>query len=358
MGLFDGIFGGGKPNTKKMEKKRDIDGLIKALKYENYFVQSDAIDALRGIKYAPGEFDEKVLDHLLAVMKDEKNIPVKFPDDNSGFWYPSLCEKATHIILNNSSTPDKAIRILINNTRIMKSQPENREDAYKILGSIFSDLSKDNNEKIFNIMTQGLENETNHDVKSMIEYELSRRIYPNLKLEDRINNYYSILHSYNEGSRNEAASCLLEHCGIDGVRALIKALKSDNENAYCSAAWAFSYALNRYEHDMDKNEFKMLLNDANEIFIKVIQNSELVYGINYFNKDLIWALNALRSIGDQSAIPALIDLQKRVTDKFNQEGMQIEHVQTRDYGGTISSDLNIAEVKGVIESINERNKVI
>ncbi len=194
--------------------------------------------------------------------------------------------------------------------------------------------------------------------KKKVEPNAQKIEEKHLNLKDKIDHYYPILNNDNERIRNEAASCLLKHCGIDGARILIKALNNDNENAYFSAAWAFAYDLQNHKNGMDKNELKIVLNEANDIFIKVVQNSKLISGTLYFNKNLIWALNALREIGNPTAIPVLTILQNRVQEKFNKEGMRKEYIQTRDYGGTISSDSNIDEVKYVIESINGRNKEI
>ena len=197
-------------------------------------------------------------------------------------------------------------------------------------------------------------NEPNSDVLKTISYSSSTWVYPNLKLEDRITHYYSFLSDNDVNVRNDAASYLLKYCGIDGLRALIKALNSENKNAYLSAARALAYDLNNYTSNMDKNELKMALTDANKTFINVVQSSELLPGTIYFNEYVILALNALREIGDLSVMPALKKFQNRVQEKFNEEGLRTEYVQTRDYGGTISSDSNIAEVKDVIESIKTR----
>ena len=70
MGLFDSIFGGGKPNTNKMKKKRDIDGLIRAaLQHEDLSVRRDAASALGEIK------DEKAINLLINFLgHNDKNV--------------------------------------------------------------------------------------------------------------------------------------------------------------------------------------------------------------------------------------------------------------------------------------------
>jgi len=353
MGLFDSILGKGKPDIGKLEKKGDIEGLLNAVKYPNYFLQNDAIYALGKIKYQDEEFERKVLDKLLLVMEQEKIIKGTFPPDESGFWYGSLCDCALTAISNNVDTlPDKAVEILIKDTKM--SEPGNRKEAYRGLAFNYKKISDANKTRVFNTLQNGLKNETNCDVSSSISFSLSTWVYPELKQEDKINYYYPLLNGNDERARDEAASGLLEYCGIDGIYALNKALKSGDKNAYLSAAWGFAYDFKHHKKNMDNIQLKIALNETNLFFTNVVQKSELTSGINYFTWDLQWALNALEEIGDRSAIPALLELQKKVQEKYNKEGFRKEFIQTSTYGGTISSDSNIASVKRVVDSINKR----
>ena len=278
-------------------------------------------------KISTGEFKKTVLDPLLSVMEQEKQIKGNFPPDESGFWYTSLCSAALTAISHNvDSLPDKAVEILMQDTKM--SEPGNRKEAYHGLAFNYKKISDSNKEKVFTILQDGLKNETNFEVLSDISCSLSSWVYPTLKLEDKINYYYPLLGKYSQNARNAAVEGLLEHCGIDGVRTLTKALNSGNEKTYISAAWGFAYQLKHFKKSMDKNQLKMALKEANSIFVNIVQRSELESGANYFNEELTWALNALRENGDTSAIPVLLVLQKKVQEKFNEEGLRKEYVQT------------------------------
>jgi hypothetical protein len=170
--------------------------------------------------------------------------------------------------------------------------------------------------------------------------------------------YYKNLGEENTNTRCDAASGLLREGGTDGVRYLVKALKSENKNMYNAATWALTYQLNQYKKKMDKNELQSLLNEIISILNSNIENVKMQAGVNYFDQKTIETLNALREIGNSSAIPALSELRNKVGKKFNEEGLRKEYVETQDYGGTISSDSNIAEVKDIIDAINRRERTI
>ncbi len=167
--------------------------------------------------------------------------------------------------------------------------------------------------------------------------------------------YYKKLGEGNTNTRCDAASDLLSEGGTEGVRYLVKALKSENENMYNAATWALTYEFNQYKKRMDKNDLQSLLNEIISILNSNVENAKMQSGVNYFDQRTIETLNTLREIGDRSSIPALSTLQIKVKEKLQKEGVRKEHIQTHDYGGTVSSDSNLTEVEDVIASINKRN---
>jgi len=65
MGIFGRLF---KPNVQRMEKKRDVEGLIKALKYEDSIVRLRAVRALGKIG------DARAVGPLIQALEDKDKI--------------------------------------------------------------------------------------------------------------------------------------------------------------------------------------------------------------------------------------------------------------------------------------------
>ena len=66
MGLFDSIFGGS-PNIEKLQKNRDVDGLIKALSHSQTYIREQAAHSLGGIK------DARSIDPLAKALSDQNS---------------------------------------------------------------------------------------------------------------------------------------------------------------------------------------------------------------------------------------------------------------------------------------------
>ncbi len=66
MGIFDRLS---KPNVEELEANRDIKGLIKALRYKEYEIRSDAAEALGKIG------DAKAIEPLITALKDDYAVP-------------------------------------------------------------------------------------------------------------------------------------------------------------------------------------------------------------------------------------------------------------------------------------------
>ncbi len=61
MGFFE-------PNIKKMIAKKDVEGLIKALKHKNWVVRCDAAGTLGKIK------NKRAIEALIETLKDEEGL--------------------------------------------------------------------------------------------------------------------------------------------------------------------------------------------------------------------------------------------------------------------------------------------
>jgi len=66
MGFFDSIFGGS-PNIEKLQKNRDVDGLIKALSHSQTYIREQAAHALGGIK------DARSIEPLSQALSDQSS---------------------------------------------------------------------------------------------------------------------------------------------------------------------------------------------------------------------------------------------------------------------------------------------
>jgi len=119
-GFILGLF---KPNVEKMEKKRDVEGLIKALKHKDWTIRTGAIEALSRIRDARtvepliqtlkdgnifseslyttlGEMgDARAIEPLIQALKDEKS--------------PSACLKAERALVRIGMRDVRAIELLV-----------------------------------------------------------------------------------------------------------------------------------------------------------------------------------------------------------------------------------------------------
>jgi len=66
MGIFDGLLG--PPDVEKLEDRKDVEGLIKALRYENWNVRVAAAEVLGKIG------DTRAVEPLIQVLKDEYEV--------------------------------------------------------------------------------------------------------------------------------------------------------------------------------------------------------------------------------------------------------------------------------------------
>ena len=62
MGIFDGLF---KPNVERLQEKKNVKGLIKALRHKDRRVRSEAAEALGEIG------DKRAVEPLIQALKDE-----------------------------------------------------------------------------------------------------------------------------------------------------------------------------------------------------------------------------------------------------------------------------------------------
>lgn len=79
MGLFHMLFGFGKPDVKDMEKKKDVDGLIKALEYEK------DVQVRREAAYILGKIgNASAVVHLIKALEDPDSYVRRQAADSLG----------------------------------------------------------------------------------------------------------------------------------------------------------------------------------------------------------------------------------------------------------------------------------
>jgi|GEM_PF-1038659 len=172
--------------------------------------------------------------------------------------------------------------------------------------------------------------------------------------EQILTNSYNAMDTTDSNARCDAAVDLLRQGGIEGVRLLVKALRSGSENLYKGAAWALVNALDRFSGEMDPAELDLTLAEAIPLLTARIAEAKLQSGLSYLNEITIRSLNALAVVGDASSLPALNALLVRLQTCRQQDGYRREYIQTAEYGGWTDNDGNIQTVKMVIEAIEKR----
>lgn len=72
MGIFNGLFKKKAPSIGIMILRRDVKGMIKALKHKDKLIRLGALDAITYIKDAQGKInDPRVVEPLIQALKDE-----------------------------------------------------------------------------------------------------------------------------------------------------------------------------------------------------------------------------------------------------------------------------------------------
>jgi len=167
--------------------------------------------------------------------------------------------------------------------------------------------------------------------------------------------YYDSLSANSINARCDAAHNLLREGGAEGVRWLVKALRSGDPNAYDAAIWAFAseFEFQRYRKEMDERELQIALREATSILADYINNIKLQPGILYLTVEDNQTLNALTVIGDASALPALNSLLEKLTKRRQHDGYQREYLRTGKVEGWIDNDGGVEHVKRVIDALSK-----
>lgn len=378
-----------KPNVERLEEKRDVPGLLRALKHSDEEIAASAADALGRIgdssavaplvaiimdRNAPTRIgaarslgrlrDFRAVEPLIALLKDQdKLLRMAAAEALGSIGNPRavkpLIEALADMEVVWPSTPVRlsAVEALtrIGDTRAVEPfirQLRTPDPGKSVHRAVIRALGAMGDPSAIQPLTSALRDDYRYVREDAAE--ALAKFGRKLSLEDVLSNCYEVMRSDDERSRCDAASEILEKGGIEGLRLMLKALTGSNRYRYLAASWALTYDLNRYKGDA--GDLASVLRDAMPEIIRRVQETKPQSGVNQIDEMAIRTLNLLELHGDASVLPALRSLLGQVKSQRDRDGYRKEYVQTASYGGWVDNDAAVKQIESVIGVIESRTK--
>jgi HEAT repeat protein len=304
-----------KPNIEKMKAKRDVKGIIKALKDKNEDMRFEAALGLGELR------DARAVEPLTQALND-KSSRIR--------WRAALSL--------GKIGDRRAVEPLI---EVLKDEDDQvRSYAAEALGDI-------GDAKAVTPLIEALKDEVTFvglEAASALT-ELGHIRY----LESFLGRDHAHFH--------RAGVSLVRQIYLgnrEGMPILLNALKNENLEIFTSATSGISRVSNGPEFDRER--LRRMLTPAIQHLVNIVEEAEILEsGIRSYDERVAAAILALSSIADLSAIPALEKLLAKVKAKVAAQGVSHEYVNTGIAAGFISSESHVFHIEHTIEEIRRRH---
>jgi hypothetical protein len=138
--------------------------------------------------------------------------------------------------------------------------------------------------------------------------------------------------------------------GVESVPALTQAL--EDPRSYLSAVRALAYGLTDNGRRLD-DDLRQALEPAKRYLVAVVEGAKILPGVDAYEESVSAAVNALRFIGDSSALPALEGLLAKVRAKIAVQGNLREYVDAGNIRGFVTTQDSVLHLEAPIRAIRE-----